>query len=185
MTLYTRDPNTGAWIPDPNVELLLTNHGPALANLSQIKEGESIRITGSFTDASPLDTHSVEINWSGAGITQAVVDPGTRTFDATFTFLDNIRGDIRVRLSDDDGDSVFSQPIGVDVANVNPTAAFLPGVITNPNLIPLHATATDPGSIHSPTTGPPVSTASFSRRKAHYHLTLSSIALPTSATPLS
>lgn len=93
-----------------------------------IAEDGSVTVTGSLTDASGLDTHTVSINWGDGGITTDVaVDPATRTFSATYRYVDdNPTGTasdaytIGVTATDDDGGVSAAASTTVTVNNVAP-----------------------------------------------------------------
>jgi hypothetical protein len=71
----------------------VNNVAPVLEPLelsdTTIDEGESITLTGSFTDPGLLDTHTVTINW-GDGTDASVIEltDGERNFEATHTYLE-------------------------------------------------------------------------------------------------
>ncbi|MFO0943019.1 MAG: MBG domain-containing protein [Pirellulales bacterium] len=139
LKLFTRD-TTGQWIERPS--------GYA------IHEGAEVKITGQYSDPGVKDTHVVNVQWAAGHTTSASVDNGHNRFEAKFRYTDDFAvgtafddETITVSVIDSDGASGLATTT-VRVENVAPTASYLPEVITDPqyNLIPLKATAFDPGS---------------------------------------
>jgi len=58
-----------------------------------LNEGDRLTVSGSFTDPSPVDSHTVTITWGDGTVSQAEVNPVTRTYTATHTYLDNPEAD--------------------------------------------------------------------------------------------
>ncbi len=127
-----------------------------------ISEGQELTVTGSYSDASPSDSHSVTVHWGDGSSSSATVDPATRTFTATHRYLDNgaialipigpgphptgqFMAEIVVTVSDDDGSS-SSNSMLQRVDNIAPELFIGPSVNNNdPNLIQLVAQTSDAG----------------------------------------
>ncbi|MBX2852319.1 MAG: PKD domain-containing protein [Phycisphaeraceae bacterium] len=106
----------------------VNNAAPVITGLAldstSVDEGGAVTLTGSFTDAGVLDTHTVSIAWGDGTTSNAVVDQAAGTFEATHTYLDDTAGAIDVTLADDDGGSdVASESIAV--TNVAPVITGL------------------------------------------------------------
>jgi parallel beta-helix repeat protein len=116
-----------------------------------INEGDQVRITGSFSDVSELDTHTVMIQWAAGEITEANVNAKLRTFEAIYTYRDDYAPGtafdvetITITLTDDDGGSA-STTSSVRVNNVAPSGLFVPKSNSTTSLIQLTASIVDPG----------------------------------------
>jgi hypothetical protein len=124
---------------------------PALSSGgAAIAEGDFLTVSGAFTDVSPIDSHTVTVNWGDGTTTEAEVDSTARTYSATYQYGDEGNQpvdlyQIAVTVTDVDGgsDSVSVQQV---VTNVAPTVSVAPRPgNTSPNLIALDAVAEDPG----------------------------------------
>ncbi len=140
LRLYTRDADDRNWIEYSSGGVL------------SISEGQRIRLVGSYFDQGPDDVPLVRVTWSNGRTTEAVVDPGSRTFEAEFRYTDDYAFgtplDVeQITVVADDGDGGVSTPQYVEVAvqNTAPKASFLPGIVTNSLHIPLVAFVEDPG----------------------------------------
>jgi hypothetical protein len=109
-------------------ELIVNNVAPTIetVNAPVIDENGIATISGLFTDASPVDTHTVQITWGDGTRSPAVVDPATRTFMASHQYRDDNPTnsasdvyDIGVTVTDDDTGSDFAATT-VTVNNVAP-----------------------------------------------------------------
>ena len=116
-----------------------------------INEGDQVRITGSFSDVSELDTHTVMVRWAAGEITEANVNAKLRTFEAIYTYRDDYAPGtafdvetITITLTDDDGGSA-STTSSVRVNNVAPSGLFVPKSNSTTSLIQLTASIVDPG----------------------------------------
>ncbi len=120
--------------------ITVNNLAPELTGLSldtaSVDEGGSVTLTGSFTDAGVLDTHTVTIDWGDGTTSNATVDQVTGTFSATNTYLDDsptgTASDltaIGVTLSDNDG----GDDAGSESVTVNNLAPVV-GALTGPTL---------------------------------------------------
>jgi hypothetical protein len=69
------------------------NVAPELLDLALdttvIDENQSANLSGSFTDAGTLDTHTVRVQWGDGTTSDAAVDPALRTFQATHVYADD------------------------------------------------------------------------------------------------
>ena len=103
---------------------------PLQLSASAIKENDSVTVSGSYSDAGTLDTHTVMIDWGdGSAPEAATVDTSTRTFSATHKYLDDDADDtytIGATVTDNDGASAqTSTPI--TVTNVKPNVSPITG----------------------------------------------------------
>jgi uncharacterized delta-60 repeat protein len=64
---------------------------------------QRLTFTGSFTDASPVDTHTVVVSWGDNTTSAAVVDPVTRTFSATHAYAATGNYIPSFTIADDEG----------------------------------------------------------------------------------
>ena len=99
----------------------------------QIQEGQKVRVTGSYTDVSSLDTHTVSVRWASGELTEASVNQVDRTFSATYVYRDDYAAGtsldletIYVTVTDDDGGSDLDESTQITVSNVAPEAIFVP-----------------------------------------------------------
>ena len=115
----------------------------------KINEGDDVRVSGSFTDASESDTHTVTIVWSNtrdsannlrstqAVVTQDLLNRQLRSYSAVYKYLDDYATgtpfdteSIQLTITDDDNAS--ASPSGGEltrtllVNNVAPVAMFVP-----------------------------------------------------------
>ncbi len=141
LALFTRDPVTHAWVE-------YTSPGTL-----SIQEGDWVRVTGSYSDVGPDDVPAIQVTWSSGRTTQAVVDPLSKTFSATFRYTDDYgigtasdTESISAVADDQDGGVSSAVNRAIQVHNVAPIASFLPAPVTNQNLIPLVAEAFDVGN---------------------------------------
>ena len=130
-----------------------------------ILEGQSVTLTGSYTDASPIDSHTVMVHWGDETSSPATVDPVTRTFTATHRYRDNNTDleqisidtngnivvtyqayEISVIVTDQDGDSATAHT-SQNVLNVAPTVSIEPASGNDPELINLVSSVFDPGEL--------------------------------------
>ncbi|MFN9987245.1 MAG: hypothetical protein ACK52S_16985, partial [Pirellula sp.] len=133
----------------------------------KINEGDDVRVSGNFEDASESDTHSVTIVWSNtrdsannlrstqAVVTQDLLNRQLRSYSAVYKYLDDYATgtpfdteSIQLTITDDDNAS--ASPSGGEltksllVNNVAPVAMFVPdevaagGIGPNPDAQLLH-----------------------------------------------
>ncbi|MFC1515837.1 Ig-like domain-containing protein, partial [Thermodesulfobacteriota bacterium] len=102
-----------------------------------IVENGVVALSGSFTDAGPLDTHGLEVSWGDGTSSWAVIDAYTRTFTATHQYLDdNPSGtgsdiyDIDLTLTDDNGGSATGA-LSLTVNNAAPVITGLTNSATS------------------------------------------------------
>lgn len=132
---YTVTASAGGLAPETET-LVVRNAAPAELTVTppgELEEGDTLRLTGSFTDLGVDDTHRVRIVWGdGSAPTEIDVEPTcaeltdacrTRSFSASHEYLDDDDDDtylVRVTVEDDDGGlRGFRMP--VTVRNVAPS----------------------------------------------------------------
>jgi hypothetical protein len=109
-------------------------------NPAEIDENGTVTVTGSFTDAGILDTHTAAIDWGDGVVTLAALDQaaGSGTFTASHQYLDNhpsgLPYTITATVTDDDG-GVGTGTTTVTVNNVAPviTALELDQIVIDEN----------------------------------------------------
>ena len=135
----------------------------------QIQEGQKVRVTGSYTDVSSVDSHTVSVRWADGETTEASVNQIDRTFSANYVYRDDYAPGtasdletIRVTVTDDDGGAAVDESTEVTVTNVAPEAMFIPlasssggsfpggpgggpGAVTGDRPVTFQALVTDPG----------------------------------------
>ncbi|NOY41843.1 MAG: hypothetical protein GXP26_08410 [Planctomycetes bacterium] len=118
--------------------VLVRNVAPKIDSIflskSQIDEGNWVTVTGTFSDASILDTHTVYVQWGDGSTDVAMITNanGAGTFEATNFYADNdtVNPDdgpipdnlytVAVTVVDDDGGE-YTKTIDLTVLNVSPT----------------------------------------------------------------
>ncbi|MBL8814158.1 MAG: hypothetical protein JNM43_28575, partial [Planctomycetaceae bacterium] len=142
---------------------VLSRNGVVLPAGAILNEGDTLTVSGNFTDESAVDSHTVRIFWGDGTDSYAVVDSLTRTFTAIHTIVDNGEfaigvspgagpnpvtywmSEILVTVMDDDGASA-SATILQQVNNLAPHVAAVPDASNaDPNLVLLNAQVNDPG----------------------------------------
>ncbi len=134
--------------------------GVTLDKIGAIDEGDTVKVTGGFTDVGLLDRHRVSVSWGDGETSLATVSvvpnvsPIAYSFTATHTFGDNYDpANIVVSVADGRfiGD-VFEADGGVDsaskalvVLNVAPKAFIAPTLTSTRTATTLVAQVTDPG----------------------------------------
>jgi hypothetical protein len=110
--------------------------GPPAAPTITVDENGVLTVTGTFTDLSRADTHTVTIEWGEGTPTKAIVtvdavDPRVRHYTASHQYLDdNPTGtpadnyEVKIRIEDDDG-GVTTTRATVTIANVPPVVATI------------------------------------------------------------
>src|SRR5262249_4131321 len=117
----------------------VTNVAPAVTSVvlsaTTIDENGSVTLSGTFTDPSSDDTHSVTIDW-GDGASTALLAKGSRAFSLTHQYLDDAPSGtasdvfaVSVTVSDDDGDSGTAGTL-ITVKNVVPVISSVSGPTT-------------------------------------------------------
>jgi WD40 repeat protein len=147
ITVVAVDDDGGRSAPK-TTEVDVRNVAPAnlVINVAKpsISYGQRAVVTGSFTDVGSLDTHVVRVDWGDGKITEAVVDPVTRTFTASHYYVVAPGWahtfQITVTVEDDDGGIVTG------AASVKVTRAPEPFVAEglNPVMPPVTATLASP-----------------------------------------
>ena len=158
VTIHVQDDDGASASTFSMLPIQVTNLAPVLGTLSlsrsAINEGESVTLSGSYTDEGIEDTHLVFINWGDGTISPPTRPNATsRTFSATHTYHDDgVPGTpfdqylISVQLVDKDG-GPDTETASVVVANVAPTAVILPEEGTTVDTVRLRTVAVDPGSL--------------------------------------
>ena len=112
-----------------------------------IDEGESVTLSGTFSDVGTLDTHSVVIDWGDGSIDELSAD-STLGFsrEHQFTLGDSSSYTIDVTLFDDDGGQFEFTPIPLSVNNVAPmiTEFDVPSEVNDTDSVSFSAQAFDP-----------------------------------------
>ena len=100
----------------------ITNVAPVFTGLSNTSpdcgdaaEGQSISISGSFTDVGTQDTHTALINWGDGNVTMATIgqSAGSGTISGSHAYATGGIFTITVTLTDDDGGTVTSTTTAV------------------------------------------------------------------------
>jgi PKD repeat protein len=123
--------------------------------VASIDENGVAVVSGSYGDPSPVDSHSVTIDWGDGSSSPAAVDPSTRTFSATHQYLDDaptgtpsdVTAIAAVIVDDDGGSGVASGSVTVN--NVAPviTAVTGTGPVALGTASSVSVTFTDAGSL--------------------------------------
>jgi hypothetical protein len=111
----------------------VNNVNPSVVSLTQyplpINENDTITLTGTFTDAGSLDTHTVQIDWDGDNKFDQTLklNPGARSFSVTHQYLDDNptktvsdTNKINVVVTDDDTGTGASATT-ITIKNLAPT----------------------------------------------------------------
>ncbi len=114
ITIGNADPVAGDVTVDPS----LTIDEQAI-----IEGGQSVTVSGSFTDLGVLDTHTVVVDWNDGTTSNATVDQEAGTFEATHTFAGVGQYTITATVADDDDGSAQATAI-VNVADNLGTVDF-------------------------------------------------------------
>jgi hypothetical protein len=149
-------------LADPNrftvVELsaAVANVAPTITTLqlSQpvVVEGETFTVTGTFTDPSIEDSHTVSIQWGDGTSSFAIVDSLTRTFTASHQLADDLPSNSPTDLAtlsvivvdDDQGTATSSR--NFTAQNVRPTIARVEPISTVGGTVQFQATIIDPAT---------------------------------------
>ena len=116
-----------------------------------VHEGDTVVLTGAYTDPGTVDRHTVTIDWNDGTTSSASVDAISRTFQATHRYLDNGLGGgsyaITATVTDNAGASSSSpdDEIALVVANVAPLASIRSLGLNQDNLPVLAADTSDVG----------------------------------------
>jgi hypothetical protein len=166
VTLTVADDDGGQGIATTTVAV--PNVAPALtaADLSLsadlLTEGDTVRLTGTFTDPEVLDEHIVVINWGDGSSDTLTLEVGARSFEATHLYVDvnplltpSDDFTIAVMVIDDDG-GTGSATTALTVVNAAPvlTSADLSlsaTTISEGQTVTLTGEFSDPGTLDSHT----------------------------------
>ena len=124
-------------------------------------EGDTITLSGQFTDPDAVSSYTTTINW-GDGSTPATLNeslgqivaslstPGLYTYSATHQYLDNPPGELTggnypINVSVSDGVNTASAATSIIVNNVPPTVTIVSDVDLTNGTITTTANVTDPG----------------------------------------
>jgi hypothetical protein len=115
--------------PPQDLEVTLTS--------SEINEGGSTTLSGSFTDVSQSDPHTALIDWGDGDLETRLVGPSDRVFAVTHQYhspMDAVESpyEIRVLVIDSFGGSTGWVTTQITVHNVAPTVASPPIVHSSP-----------------------------------------------------
>jgi len=128
----------------------VTNYAPVIAPLvlsaTEINEGESVTLTGSFADLSPRDTPTVLIRRGDGTTSSARIDRAAGTFTATHRYDDGIPAGSMFTIAADvsDGTVTTTRSTTITVLDVAPVVNVVPVVdVTNVNPV-FRAIAFDP-----------------------------------------
>ena len=137
------------------VQITVQNANPVLVlnPITAIDENGTAVLSGTYTDAGTLDTHTLDIDWDGDGTFDQTVAVSGGSFSVSRQFLDdNPTGtasdtfNVNVRLRDDDG-GVDTDSKPLTVRNVNPVLTLVPPSAINENEIAtLDGTINDAGT---------------------------------------
>lgn len=145
VTLIDED---GSWTGNPapfEKSVTVRNADPRLGVIEtkDTLENGFATVSGSFTDAGPVDTHTVRIEWGDGSSSFADVDPVNRTFSASHQYLDDGPSpgnatpadlyQISVTLTDHNGGQ-DTGAAGIVVTNVAPVIHGIPS-FTNPQFV--------------------------------------------------
>jgi Ca2+-binding RTX toxin-like protein len=89
-----------------NVAPVITAHTNSAPQSVKAREGETVSVSGAFTDTGTLDTHTVSVNW-GDGVTTGgtvVQGRGSGTFSAGHAYARGGIYTVTIKISDDDTD---------------------------------------------------------------------------------
>jgi hypothetical protein len=133
-------------IPLANLQLALT--------ATTINENGFTTLSGSFSDAAPVDTHTVTIDWGDGTSSTMDLGPGVTTIPGTsHQYLDAASYTIGVTVTDDDPLSI-SGSIGVTVLDVPPSnvqLALSAASINENGSTNLSGSFSDPGTLDTHT----------------------------------
>ena len=138
------------------VPITVENSAPiVLLDGDVLVENGFATVSGSFTDASPEDTHTATINWGDGTVEPLTVvqGAGSGTFSASHQYLDDdptgTAGDdytVIVEVTDDDT-GVGQQTAAASVANVAPVITVTGDSIDENGVATVSGTITDPGTL--------------------------------------
>jgi WD40 repeat protein len=136
---------------------VVANAAPANLTLSpvpaSVREGDSVTLSGSFTDPGTADTHTVSVTWGdGSPGTTVQLDAAVLNFSVSHVYLDNQPGNtpyaVGVTVSDKDGGGA-TETAAVTVTNAAPTPTTSNPVRVG-TAISLSGAVSDPGRADHP-----------------------------------
>jgi len=133
-----------------NLVVLPSNHAPAdlLVGATTLLEGGSTTLSVSFTDAEPLDTHTVAIAWGDGSTDNVSLASGLTSTSLPHTYVET--GTYTVAVTVTDGGGMFvTGGTSVTATNVLPSLASLvltPSSVTDHQTLTVSGTFSDPGT---------------------------------------
>src|SRR6185436_8889064 len=91
-----------------------------------------VTVSGAYSDAGSLDTHSVLVAWGDGTSSAASVDAATRSFSATHRYLNDGAFSLSATVTDDDGASDSASAV-VTVTDLAPVVTALSSVSVDEN----------------------------------------------------
>jgi Ca2+-binding RTX toxin-like protein len=85
-----------------NVAPVITQLVSSAPEVGDAKPGDTVSISGIFTDPGILDTHSALIDWGDGTVTAALINETSQSFSGTHAYSTGGIFEILVKLSDDD-----------------------------------------------------------------------------------
>ena len=162
----TLNDDDGGSVADTSQTVRVNNLAPVITSVtvdSTVSENGTVTLSGSFTDAGTLDTHTVLIDWGdGTAATAATVTQGAGggTFTATHRYLDDAPTgsafdvkNVTVTLNDDDGGSVADTSQTVRVNNLAPviTSVTVDSTVSENGTVTFSGSFTDVGTLDTHT----------------------------------
>ncbi len=153
------DMAAGTFGPATTVDVTVNNVLPVLGTVTitdksgtvitgPVNEGDTVIVSGSFSDVGTLDTHEVEIDFGDGSLpVDASVDNQNRTFTTTYTFQDDSSG---LLITIDDQDTTGTLPstnVPLTVNNLDPTFTLDPTTNATETSVELLINATDAGAL--------------------------------------
>ncbi|MHC4994983.1 MAG: PKD domain-containing protein, partial [Planctomycetota bacterium] len=157
-----------------SLDVTINNVSPRIESITisptSINEGETVDVSGTFSDPGSLDTHVGEAVWSDGVSTSVIVDSTNGTFSTSRTVADDNPTStpsdfliVTITITDDDGDADSATSPTVVVNNVAPTITgfvsdatwenkgaenepvTITGVFTDPGVLDTHTATVDWG----------------------------------------
>lgn len=109
ITVTVTDDDTGSdtdttTITVNNVDPVITSLASSATFEDKVEEGESVTVSGAFTDVGTLDTHTAVVDWGDGNVTSATViqGSGSGTFTADHAYVSGGVYTVTVTVTDDD-----------------------------------------------------------------------------------
>ncbi len=125
--------------------LTVTNHLPVAGPVGtapgfMLFEGDTVTLSGAFSDLSINDDYTVTVNWGDGTSSEAVVDSVKKTYRATHRYDDDPAGfsdlySVTVTISD--GTDIDTVNTLIQVENIKPTMSLLPDLNAPAGLVGL------------------------------------------------